>query len=1095
LTSGASKAAMSLLLKNLVVKKSSLNRYRTPLGSLALSLCALSLWMQPVQAEGSRTLYPSSATGNRANLEWRTDFWGNLIKRRTLLKVYAQKDEYILVGSSAVRIDNGDILIFQPGNNVTGKIGSEDIPTTPDFKCSTQIGNGFISSRTQELAGPQSISGTGNTTGYIPCYYKAPSTGIYDIVFYGPAGDNSLNNAPTGQINLSSTANFNNNQGSTVAAWDVTIRSSDTNSTTDINGRLFSYYISLFTGNNGRPLNFPIYPVTTDGYRYKIELRGTDPNGFVIYGNQVGFYDSDGKTPLYHDILTQDNFLANPEGGTSLSRPQFATFLNTPNTNVLPFIDRYRPDGTFDGTGIPLIPTAPVVSNLNFTGTLGGSISSLGTGGTFTFNTNVAGNYEIVISRDGVNFDPTNSQNRVLRGVMNTAGGQSVIWNGKDNSGDNFPVGTNYPVRVNVHAGEYHFPLLDAENNFSGGPTITLLNASNPLGNTTAFYDDRGYTTIGGTNIGTPGTVLCGIGQPNPAFSNPITGFNSSNNDRKFGQSGNNGNTGSKCTGSFGDTKGLDLWTFYPSNTEQTPVNIVEFGVTISGTLYQDLDRGDDFDPGELTLPAGINVKLLRASDNSVVTVTSTKADGTYTFTGVANGSYKIQVDTSNSNIPDVMVLGTPNDLAITVSGNAIVNQNFGFDTIYKVSPQAGKVIINEVLYNETSNGNDEFIELYNASSSPADLSGIKLVDGNLIVNNTDGTGGFSYTFPNGTILQPGQYAVIWIGSNNTSTQAANAAFQAWLGQSSPKLNNAGDDIWLYDSQNQIIDYIAYGTNNGINTPPPSSLNIWDSTYQSLLTGASSGQSISLTRNGNDTNTSSCWERTTSGNASSRCASYLPTIDTDSTGSRVTSVGMNNNGSNAKLLLVKRITRINNQDLIDIVYGVSNVPTNASNYVPSPYDVDDDNDKWPVNYLRGQINAGAVKSGDEVEYTIYFLSAGLNSASNVKFCDLVPANTTFIPTAFNGLTPNNGSGTDQGIALAVGSTTPTVYFSNAADSDRGVFYAANDPSTPVNCGSNPNGAVVVNITQDSSLPSLPAATGRGTPPNSYGFVRFRAKVK
>ncbi|BBD57421.1 hypothetical protein NIES2109_01870 [Nostoc sp. HK-01] len=1057
--------------------------YQRLFNSLGLSLLALSVCSQTVRAEGSRTLYPSGATGNRANIEWRNSTYGNLVQRRTLLKVYAQAGEYILMGSSAVKVNSGNIRVFNPGA-VTGSVGNETIPTSADFSCAAQTGTntGKITSRILELAGPRSANGMGNTSGYIPCVYQAPTTGVYTIVFSGPSGENSNNEtASTGDIELTSADNFNSKQTTSVAAWDVTVRSS-ASSTTDINGRLFTYYFAFFTGDNGRYLNFPVYPVTTDGYQYEIKLRGTDPNGFILYGNQVGFYDSDGKTPLYHDVLAKDNTLSPVEAGTSLSRPQYATFLNPLDSTVLSSIDRYRPDGTLDGTGVPLSPIPPTVNSLNFIGTASGNTSSLGTGGNFTFNTNITGNYEIVISRDGSDFDPTNSQNRVLRGVMNTSGLQSVSWNGKDNSGDNFPVGTNYQVRVKVHAGEYHFPLLDAENNFSGGPTITMLNSSNPLGNTTVFYDDRGYTTIGGTNVGVPGSVLCGVGQPSPAFSNPISGFKSSDNDRKFGQFGNNGNTNAKCTGSFGDSKGLDLWTFYPSNTETTPLNIINFGTTISGTLYQDSDRGDDFDPGEPTLPAGINVKLIKASDNSVVTVTSTKADGTYGFTGVVDGSYKIQVDTTNSNIPVGFSLGTPYELAVTVSGSAITNQNFGFD-VYKVSPQAGKIIINEVLYNETGTGNmasnnDEFIELYNASSSAVDLSGVKLADGNLIANSVEtAANSFNYTFPNGTTLQPGQYAVIWIGSTQTNNQAPDAAFQAWLGFST-RLTNGGDDVWLYDSQNQIIDYVAYGSGNAISTPPPSSLNIWDITYQSSLSGANDAQSISLTRNGNDTNTSACWEATTSGNASSRCPSYLPTRDTDNVGTRVTSVGVNNNGS-PKVLLVKRITRINSDDLNDSVDGAG---------------TDDNDSKWPSGYLRGKINATGVKPGDEVEYTIYFLSNGNSSVTNVKFCDLVPRNTTFIPSAFNGQTPNDGvAGGNQGIAMAIGSTTPTVYFSNAVDSDRGAFYPTNDSSTPASCGSNTNGAVAVNVT-NSSLTSLPAATGQGTPTNSYGFIRFRVKI-
>ena len=100
---------------------------------------------------------------------------------------------------------------------------------------------------------------------------------------------------------------------------------------------------------------------------------------------------------------------------------------------------------------------------------------------------------------------------------------------------------------------------------------------------------------------------------------------------------------------------------------------------TISGTLYEDSNGSNDLDGNEPKLPAGITVTLLDNNDNMVVT-TTTDENGVYTFTGVTDGGYKIQVDTNDTDIPSEYTLGTSNDLPVTVSGSAVTNQNFGFD-------------------------------------------------------------------------------------------------------------------------------------------------------------------------------------------------------------------------------------------------------------------------------------------------------------------------------------------------------------------------------------------------------------------------------
>ena len=199
--------------------------------------------------------------------------------------------------------------------------------------------------------------------------------------------------------------------------------------------------------------------------------------------------------------------------------------------------------------------------------------------------------------------------------------------------------------------------------------------------------------------------------------------------------------------------------------------------------------------------------------------------------------------------------------------------------------------------------------------------------------------------------------------------------------------------------------------------------------------------------------------------------------------------------SNPNLLLVKRITAINN------------VPFN--NFVDDDTADNEDNDpNWPDSdsdpnnntntYLRGAIDGGLIKPGDEVEYTIYFLSNGDEPANNIKICDVIPDNMTFLKDAY---------GIELGMSLGLDNTSlptaPNKNLSNVFDTDEGYFYAAgtNPPAglckkvgsgnslVEVNENNNNNGAIVI------ELDSLPAATSSGNPPNSYGLIRFRAEVQ
>jgi uncharacterized repeat protein (TIGR01451 family) len=194
-------------------------------------------------------------------------------------------------------------------------------------------------------------------------------------------------------------------------------------------------------------------------------------------------------------------------------------------------------------------------------------------------------------------------------------------------------------------------------------------------------------------------------------------------------------------------------------------------------------------------------------------------------------------------------------------------------------------------------------------------------------------------------------------------------------------------------------------------------------------------------------------------------------------------VGENQNTPN--VLLVKRITAINSTQFTDLIDGVDDI--NSPNYVPPPNDADDNHPHWPANYLQGRLNGGNISPGDELEYTIYFLSAGNTTAQNVLMCDRLHYNTTFIPDTFNDSQPPP----DRGILLSY--NAQSLALTNIEDSDAGQYFPPGIEPTDVypniNCGGpNTNGTIVVN------LGNIPHSTSAGQPSDSYGFIRFRVRV-
>ncbi len=113
-----------------------------------------------------------------------------------------------------------------------------------------------------------------------------------------------------------------------------------------------------------------------------------------------------------------------------------------------------------------------------------------------------------------------------------------------------------------------------------------------------------------------------------------------------------------------------------------------------------------------------------------------------------------------------------------------------------------GEVRINEIMASNKTWVQDEFdeyddwIELYNTSSSAIDISGYHLTD-----NVEDA---FKWALPQGTVIGPDEYFIIWADGQQEQGQY-HAGF---------KLSAEGEEIYLMDVAGNISDQVLYGAQN-----------------------------------------------------------------------------------------------------------------------------------------------------------------------------------------------------------------------------------------------------------------------------------------
>jgi uncharacterized repeat protein (TIGR01451 family) len=175
----------------------------------------------------------------------------------------------------------------------------------------------------------------------------------------------------------------------------------------------------------------------------------------------------------------------------------------------------------------------------------------------------------------------------------------------------------------------------------------------------------------------------------------------------------------------------------------------------------------------------------------------------------------------------------------------------------------------------------------------------------------------------------------------------------------------------------------------------------------------------------------------------------------------------------AKLVLVKRITKIDTTAFTDITTDTWN-PGVAN---------------WPAGYLVGKVDAGLVKPGQTIEYTIYFLNNQGADATGVKICDSIKGQQTYVTNSMK-LLPGGASTLIPLTDATDGIDRANSYPATAVPGDCNV-----DSSTAT--GAAKTGTAISGVAIQINGPDLlviPAAITAGSPVNSYGSFKFTTKV-
>lgn len=537
----------------------------------------------PLIGSGSRDLYPSGVTGHRAGL------LGAGFTAPAAIPypnsgahfVYAQAGETITLASSAQGYSNAAIQMWSPsGTRVVNSSGTS--------------GQGNIPNRAAEIAGPAMIGVPPSNNRYIPIYYTVPAGegGIYRVEF-------TARSTSGAQPHILANSNWTQGSHYTIHAWDVAVINDA--QTSFIPGRTYVTNMNLSNGNQSGggegntayqnvQFNGRVFVRTKDGYTYKVKHNGTSGIVFAFFVNNLGFktafnqpmYKSLNQTPGVAAVSIHNPNI--PDNANNITHKMFYTMPSddlpaTANASIGVVGSTGSTPVNNSNTWLKTEPVEPDVTNLQLLGVEGTEGFFGHKGGHILFDAPIDGQeYEIQV----ILPDYGNQIFHTINGT--TVNGQnSIYWNGTGSATiDGTPTtslaglgNTDVDIKVQLRGAEVHFPFFDMEYN-QGGISVELLDYKNinytnpdntPVVSNIVYWDDSDIPLGSNPNSGT--LALRRRSDPQNNSHTVGSGENSTTNGHIYGRGG------SGATGTFGDEKSLDTWTFIVG-TSQTIRSLID---------------------------------------------------------------------------------------------------------------------------------------------------------------------------------------------------------------------------------------------------------------------------------------------------------------------------------------------------------------------------------------------------------------------------------------------------------------------------------------------------------------------------------------